>query len=174
MGEKESRGTPSSRSASPAPFPESVCHRCTGLRFTGKIEGSLFLQCLYRSERYLPQPVYACGAFERRAAHLLHLDVRDAEKREEPISLLWFGRSPTASLRLKSEGAHRWSLETHMVEALELAGLARRLCSGGGLFWGEEKLYQEPGAHRGKLLAWPLSSRLLPPCDALIKGLGGS
>ena len=170
----ETHPATASRAPQLAPFPESLCHRCVGLRLTGKVEGSLFLQCLHRSERYLPQPVSACGAFERRSAHLLEPDLRGAGGDGGPVSLLWFGRSPHARLRLKSEGALSWSLEAHMVEALALSQLERRLCAGGGLFWGEGRLYQAPQAHRGQLLAWPLSARLLPPCDALIEGVSGA
>lgn len=49
----------------PLPFPTSLCHRCTALRLVpGK--NSTFLQCTALAQKYPPQPVRTCAAFETR------------------------------------------------------------------------------------------------------------
>ena len=46
------------------PFPESICHTCKHVRYTGNKRGSVFLMCDEPSmPRYLPQPVRSCRAY---------------------------------------------------------------------------------------------------------------
>ena len=47
------------------PYPESLCHRCLGLREV-KTARSVFLMCLRLPEKYPRQPVLACAAFADR------------------------------------------------------------------------------------------------------------
>jgi hypothetical protein len=45
------------------PYPESLCHRCTGLKLVHGAR-STFLMCLRLPERYPRQPVLECIAFD--------------------------------------------------------------------------------------------------------------
>jgi hypothetical protein len=47
------------------PFPESLCHRCLGLKVV-KSARSTFLMCLRRPEKYPQQPVVECPDFAPR------------------------------------------------------------------------------------------------------------
>lgn len=46
------------------PFPGSLCHRCRHARYVGNRRGSVFLMCQALPQKYQPQPVLRCGAFE--------------------------------------------------------------------------------------------------------------
>ncbi|MBK7861435.1 MAG: hypothetical protein IPJ65_23030 [Archangiaceae bacterium] len=50
-------------SEDPAPFPQSLCHRCVALK---RVKGasSVFLMCTALPNKYPPQPVLRCGAFK--------------------------------------------------------------------------------------------------------------
>jgi hypothetical protein len=47
-------------------FPESLCHRCRHCRLVAG-KRSQFLLCAALPQKYLPQPVRACAAFEPKA-----------------------------------------------------------------------------------------------------------
>ena len=52
-----------------APFPDSLCHRCTFLRVVESAKGSVFLMCQEPTlPKYGPQPVKACRGFQARTA----------------------------------------------------------------------------------------------------------
>ena len=46
------------------PFISSICHQCRGCVYGGNRRGTVFLRCTLRPERYLPQPMRRCSAFE--------------------------------------------------------------------------------------------------------------
>jgi hypothetical protein len=51
------------------PFPESLCHACRFVRYTGNKRGSIFLACDEPSlPRYQAQPIVRCPKYAPRAA----------------------------------------------------------------------------------------------------------
>jgi hypothetical protein len=46
------------------PFAESLCYACKGLRLIQARRGATYLMCTQLPQRYLPQPVTRCRAFE--------------------------------------------------------------------------------------------------------------
>ena len=46
------------------PFAESLCYACKGLRLIQARRGATYLMCTQLPQRYFPQPVTRCSAFE--------------------------------------------------------------------------------------------------------------
>jgi hypothetical protein len=51
----------------PLPFAQSLCHRCRHLRIV-RGKNSAFLMCEALPQKYPPQPVRTCPAFEEKPA----------------------------------------------------------------------------------------------------------
>jgi hypothetical protein len=57
--------SPRDAPAEKLPHPESLCHRCTAVRY---VQGkhTLFVRCTALPTKYPPQPVRRCDAFRER------------------------------------------------------------------------------------------------------------
>ena len=58
-------------------FPQSICHTCTGVKYTQSKNGSLFLMCTQTATRYPRQPLSLCHAFQ--ALDLINLVVEQVD-----------------------------------------------------------------------------------------------
>ena len=61
-------------------FPQSLCHHCTGVKYTQSKAGSLFLMCTRTERRYAQQPLTVCSAFQPSSMVDLEIEHRTTEQ----------------------------------------------------------------------------------------------